>query len=143
MKHIIAAAALAALLITSQASACDCAGYADAAAQIDASDAIFRGRAIETRSLDYAPREIAVTTFELITPLLMPEELGRRPQRIDVIHDCSGIGARCSISFEQGQDYMVVASFDHRRRLTTSQCHAPRWRERDYRAALRQTQASR
>lgn len=142
MKLLAAAAVAAACLLASPAaSACDCAGYASAAAQAQNSDAIFRGRAIATASLPYADGTIAVTTFEVIAPLLVPDELGARPQRIAVIHDCSTIGARCSISFEQGQDYLVAATFDHRHRLTTSLCHAPRWDESDYRAALRTTVA--
>jgi hypothetical protein len=143
MKYLVAAVAAVCLLVTSPASACDCTGYESAAAQAENSDAIFRGRAISTTSLPYANGAIAVTTFEIITPLLLPDELGRRPQRIQVIHDCSNIGASCSITFEQGEDYLVAATFDHRHRLTTSLCHAPRWDEAEYRAALRTTVASR
>jgi hypothetical protein len=143
MKYLVAAVAAVCLLVTPAASACDCTGYASAAAQTENSDAIFRGRAISTTTLPYADRSVAVTTFEVIAPLLVPDELGRRPQRIQVIHDCSNIGARCSITFNEGEVYLVAATYDHRHRLTTSQCHAPRWNEAEYRAALRTTVASR
>lgn len=134
-----------ALAIVSPAEATRCVGYPDAAAQIGAVDAIFRGRVISTRASELsASYENAVTTFAVIAPVVLPRTWDAAPERIEVRHcanDVVGLNGErvvsgSCVSFTPGAEVLIAASLDEDRHLRTGACTMPRFSEAEYRAAL-------
>lgn len=134
--RIIAIAAAITTVATSIAIACSCRPIRSAEEHISFASAIFRGRAIATVQGEDVTRQIGTTTFELVSPLMMPSQWSVPPQNIEVRHDYTRDGPQCSIWFEPGEEVLVIASMGQDRQLYTSSCMAPRFSENEYRAAL-------
>jgi len=132
MRIVIAAIAATALLASSVALACSCAGFGSATAHAAAADAIFRGRAIEWRTVPGA--RAAVTTFEILEPLKSPTAWAATPQRVDIVHGIDD--ASCGVRFSQGRDTLVAARFGEDGQLHTSLCFLPQFPDSAYREAL-------
>ncbi|MGE0595869.1 MAG: hypothetical protein AB7P07_05875 [Hyphomonadaceae bacterium] len=136
MRIAILLAVLLMLAAGGVAYACSCAPIADVDAHVANSDAIFRGRVIETAPDPAGPEHFSITRFALVSPLKMPAQWGAPPDEIVVRHASTRNGPQCSIWFEPGQEVLVIARMGQDRNLHTSSCDAPRWEEAEYRRVL-------
>ena len=131
MTAIVRRAAFAALAFAAApfaAEACSCRPYHDVIEQIEASDLIFKGRAIGTQGNDQSR---VATTFQVLETLKGdPGPTARITHRLPD-------GASCGIAFAPGQTLIVVAQKRAEdNSLATSECAIGRFGEGEYRRVL-------
>ena len=125
---LLAVTAVFSVGLADLAWACSCLRYDSAAEQLRRSDAVFRGRVVETRRT--GPDE-AVTTFVVVERLK-----GRLPARVKVRHGTETGGA-CGVVFTRGQTVAVIVHRGQGGRWATSSCSMPQFPWAEMRRAAR------
>ncbi|MGE0740671.1 MAG: hypothetical protein AB7O98_04950 [Hyphomonadaceae bacterium] len=136
MRFVFAALVALTVLGSAFAYACSCRPYANVAEHVADAAIIFRGRVVETSPDPRAPEVFSVTTFELISPILLPPNGEPPPDQVVVYHPSSRDGPQCGIWYEPGQEVLVLARMNEAGQFQTNSCLAPRWPEADYRAVF-------
>ena len=108
--------------------ACSCVRFNTAAEQLARSDAVFRGRVVETRRLD---GRRSVTTFVVVERLK-----GRVGRRVRVTHGTETGGA-CGVIFQRGQVRDLTAHRGEDGGWSTSSCSMPQHPWKEFRRAAR------